>query len=511
MTRDSESPPGGSTPPNGGAPSSDADEHALKVQSRNRGGIHLLTPLEIYNWVRGRKDEDVVGKEAKIPDGGGLRLSQQTRNGVFTWLQDVTIAAPKDQDNKDEGEGNSKPKRKDVKVGSYPADKLEAVRKEADKVKKLAAQGIDPVAFREHQTKAVVLDASRTLNYVMQKWVAYREKSELPAKQTKTSEKGRMNNYIQLSTMWNVPLAMITTPDAFQFLEQVAAGEVGPRGGTEEVARKIRIDLQKVGKWAKTHGLAAVVAFADLEDPDAVKAAKKKGGNQPAIVDMASVGDLMRRNAISSAHWQLIKGVEFCARIPNERSGVILSMQWDHISADCTLWRVPRDDPKVKIKKTQERVKRRAGPGAREDRKFHEVPLCRQMTAFLLSLERHPGGYVLYSPDNINQPVSQAGVQKYLREKLEMRETHVLHGFRSTYSTWASIQVVEEPFPQFRFDKRIIEMSMDHDVETEVSGTYTRKQALILILDVVQAYNDALDVAIAEAEAAARRRREEGA
>lgn len=149
------------------------------------------------------------------------------------------------------------------------------------------------------------------------------------------------------------------------------------------------------------------------------------------------------------------KALQF-AILSAARSGEVRLATWSEIDLDAAVWIVPAERMKMK--------------------REHRVPLSTQAVELLRSVMSetvNPTDYVFPSDHpgkNLSDMTLTAGIRrrnaKELKWKDDSGEAITVHGFRSTFSTWASETT---PFPQ-----AVVEMALAHAVGNKVEAAYRR-------------------------------------
>jgi integrase len=127
------------------------------------------------------------------------------------------------------------------------------------------------------------------------------------------------------------------------------------------------------------------------------------------------------------------------------RTNEVLGAQWSEIDLDAAQWTIPG-----------ERMK--AG-------KLHRVPLSRQAVALLQALPRE--GEFVFVGAKAGRPVGNVAMYRVLRQ---LRSAITVHGFRSTFRTWAEERT--------SFPAVIAEEALAHTIGSAVQRAYRRTDLL---------------------------------
>lgn len=147
------------------------------------------------------------------------------------------------------------------------------------------------------------------------------------------------------------------------------------------------------------------------------------------------------------------------------RSGEARLAKWDEILSEAREWRIPASRMKAGIE--------------------HRVPLS---NAALTVLERarslrDESGLIFPSPSRPRRPMSDMTLTKVLRDT-GLAEQATVHGFRSSFRTWASEQT-DTPHA-------VMELSLAHTVGTAVEQAYARSDLLARRRNLMQQWADFL-------------------
>lgn len=148
------------------------------------------------------------------------------------------------------------------------------------------------------------------------------------------------------------------------------------------------------------------------------------------------------------------------------RVSELLGAPWAEFDLDAALWRIPAERMKM----------------ARE----HLVPLSTQAVAVLRQLHTRTErtGLVFPSPSNPRRPLSGNALLLSLRRMGYPAGSLTVHGFRSTFSTWAH---------ESGFDSEVIEVQLSHVDRNNVRAAYNNAQYMEKRRLLLQAWADTID------------------
>jgi integrase len=186
-------------------------------------------------------------------------------------------------------------------------------------------------------------------------------------------------------------------------------------------------------------------ARADLPD-------KENSRRMAALIDFASLGDMLRRAQaarLSRPVYLAHRLIAFTAmRISN-----VVEAEWREfdLEAEQPVWTIPRG----KLKK--------------KDPNFpdHRVPLAPAIAAELREWRAVIGGRgcVFPSLDKPGQPISRESLEKSYRVTLGLKDKHTPHGWRASFTSQAR---------DHGFERDLVLLATDHAHDSEVALAYDR-------------------------------------
>jgi integrase len=136
-------------------------------------------------------------------------------------------------------------------------------------------------------------------------------------------------------------------------------------------------------------------------------------------------------------------------------------MQWPQLDLEIGLWDLGGDDMK------NERAKR--------------TPLPRQVLAYLREANESRINEFVFPGRDLKSPISENTMLKHLKE-ISGDETLTVHGFRTTFRTWAQDET--------DFEEEIVEHCLHHITGDEAEKAYKKGEALKKRRAVMQAFAD---------------------
>ena len=345
-------------------------------------------------------------------DGGTLYLAV-AKGGSKSWIQRVTIDS----------------RRHDLGLGGYPVISLAKARQRAMANRLAIAEGRNPLADkRRAKTPTFRRAAQATFEANRPRW-----------RDGKTAR-----NWMQgmekraFPVIGEMRVDRICREDILRILKPVWAKH-------PEVARKLRQRIRATLQWCQAHGYVDRNVAGEAIDGalPAMPAVKAHHRALPYRDVCAALHKVRSCNASASARLCL----EFLV-LTATRSGEARGARWDEVDLQAREWRIVGD-----------RMKTNAD---------HVVPLA-DPAMDVLHQARDLGkrGLVFPSPIRPDKPLSDMTLMKVLRT-VRLAEITTVHGFRSTFRTWAS-ECTDA-------DHAVMELCLSHTVGNAVERAYARSE-----------------------------------
>lgn len=365
-----------------------------------------------------------VGKAArgkKLADGGGLHLFITPAGGA-TWRVKYRI------------EG----KEKIYSIGPYPLVSLAAARVELGEVKALLLENKDPVTARRVNRAATTAGSDNTFKAVAKEWLAMKQKEWSAVHYSKSQRALERDIYPSLG---NLPVASITPAIVAKAIEDIHKRDV------LETATRILQHLNGVFRYAQAKGLCRDNPAGPARE---VLPRKKDNGRMPALLDWASLGDVLRRAEMVRLSPSVRMAHRLCA-FTAARIGNVVNAEWRefHLDDEQPVWIIPRAKMKVATRDID-----------------HRVPLCTEIASELRQWQEVFGrkGHVFPSPAG-GKHIGRESIEKVYRVTLTLAGKHSPHGWRSAFSTLARDQ---------GFQRDVVELALDHAHDNQVARAYDR-------------------------------------
>lgn len=382
---------------------------------------------------------------AKYGDGYGLWLIVGP-NGRKTWNYTYTI--------------NKKTRHMGLgPITDYPGeDGLSEIRDKVREMRKLVKAGIDPKSVRDaelHDNIAGMIvkkTAIPTFAEVTDRYIEIH--SPRWAKRTGDNWRGTMRDYVK-PVIGEKPVNEVGLEDILTILRPIwdTIPEVASR-----VKRRIGTVLTfAAGKeWRKDDNLTRPRGPVDHELPPRNKA-KVKNHDSMDYSQLPAFMKSLRENTSGFAPRALELLVLTAAR-----TSEILEAEWAEFDLVNRVWSIPAERMKME--------------------RDHVIPLSDEAVKIIKAMPREIGNpYVFPSPTKAKAPLSNMAMTNVLK-RMNRKDGVTVHGFRSTFRTWAAEKNLDIP-------REIAEAALAHIVDG-VEGAYQRGTYLETRRDLMQRYAD---------------------
>jgi integrase len=341
-------------------------------------------------------------------------------------------------------------------LGAYPKVGLAKARERANDCYQLRKSGIDPINHFKNLEKQVEIDSLKGTTF---KEIA---ESHIEAKKMGWSNAKHVYQWTQsLETyvypiIGNLPVEEIDTNLVLRVLEPIWATKT-------ETATRVRQRIEAV--------LSRAITMRHREPPNP---AVWRGNLDNVLTEPSKVREVIHQASMSykeiTDYYKSVQGKTSTSGLALRmiilsglRSKEARGAHFDEFDLDKRVWTVPASRMKGTINK----------------RYPHDVPLTDEMINIVKQSESNRGGGYLFPGTGNNPFVSDTAVRKLLHG------THpklTIHGFRSTFRTWAG--------EARHFESEVCEMCLAHKIESEISRAYNRTEYLEKRRIVMEAWSD---------------------
>lgn len=324
-------------------------------------------------------------------------------------------------------------KQKRLALGRYPDVGLAEARKRRDEARRQLDTGTDPLAERKHDKLVAVFNAANTFGEIAKEYI---DKQVAQGQADATTQKA---NWLleQLGPIAAFPVADLKPIDVLAALKRIEAK------GKYETARRCRSFAGRVFRYAVATGRGESDPSSILRGALVVPKVK----HHAAILDPKQMGELLRAmdaytgQAITRLAMQVSPHVM-------ARPGELRMAEWSEFDRENAVWKIPAERMKM--------------------RRPHEVPLSRQVMAFLEELFplTGPDGFVFPAFHTSRRPMSENTVNQAFRRMGYATGEVTAHGLRTTASTLLN--------ESGKWSPDAIERSLAHADANSVRAVYNR-------------------------------------
>ncbi|QIG80132.1 tyrosine-type recombinase/integrase [Stakelama tenebrarum] len=389
-------------------------------------------------------------KPYKLGDAGGLYL-YVTPAGAKSWRMKYRIAK----------------REKRLTFGLYPEVTLQEARELRDRARKQIRDGIDPSIARKQTRAQAALSAETTFRAIAEEWHAT-YKSGWNARYARQIL-DRLENHV-FPAIGSVPIAQVTAAMVLQAIRKVESS------GAIEMAHRVRQHTSDVF----VHGISTGRCE---DDPAHVIAKALKPVPKrlwPAVRTIEDAREVLRAVEMQSAARQTKLASRLMA-LTAVRSGPLRNAapsEFEGLDGPEPVWRIPA----AKMKLSRER---KADAGYE-----FVVPLSTWSAELVRGALRIAGPNAVFlfpSSRDPKKPLSDSTISAvYLDAGL--RDRHVPHGWRATFSTIMNERAAVEDRER---DRAIIDLMLAH-VPDGVEAAYNRAAYMPRRRQLAQAWGDML-------------------
>ena len=344
-------------------------------------------------------------------------------------------------------------KQKRLALGRYPDVGLAEARRRRDDARRQLDAGTDPLAERKHDKLVAVFNAANTFGEIAKEYI---DKQVAQGQADATTQKA---NWLleQLEPIAAFPVADLKPIDVLAALKRIEAK------GKYETARRCRSFAGRVFRYAIATGRGESDPSSLLRGALIVPKVK----HHAAILDPKPMGELLRAidgytgHAITRLAMQVLPHVM-------ARPGELRMAEWAEFDLDNAVWKISAERMKM--------------------RRSHEVPLSRQVVAYLQELYAltGPDGYVFPAFHTSRRPLSENTVNQAFRRMGYAAGEVTAHGLRTTASTLLN--------ESGKWSPDAIERSLAHADTNSVRAIYNRGRYWDERVAMHQWWSDQLDM-----------------
>lgn len=375
-------------------------------------------------------------KPYRLYDGGGLVLNV-SKSGTKTWYYQYKHPITNKADM--------------YKIGRYPAVSLADARKQRQNCEGLIAKNVDPKTNEHQQLEAEQQKYADDFNSVYNEWVKTKEYSP------KTVEKTQTVISEIIAVIGNKPVSEITVKDCMALLRPIE------EAGHLTKLEKMKTKIGQVMAYAIRTGRATENPALHLRG--AFKTPQPR--HNPAILDEKRLSELVTAIHNYNGYFATRRALRFALTM-FARPGEIRHTTWGDINLKKALWEYT---PTKTMKSTGVKVL---------------SPLPTQAVQILSEMQTYgKNEFVFPSLTSKTGILSENTLNHALRRMGFSNSEQTSHGFRAIART-----LLEE---KFKYDYRMIEMQLAHQVRDSNGRAYNRVQWLDERREMLQTWADYLD------------------
>jgi integrase len=366
-----------------------------------------------------QKRIEKLNTPGRYSDGHGLYLQVQSRTNK-SWLFRYTFNG----------------RERFMGLGPLHTIDLEEARERARQARKALLDGADPLAVRSAAAAQRALEVARTITFEAAA-EAYYESHEAGWKNAKHRQQflNTLKTYV-FPKIGKLPVADIDTGLVLKCIEPIWQGKT-------ETANRTRGRIEAVLDWATVRG------YREGDNPARWRGhlsevlparGKIQKTNHHAALPIGEVAAFM--TALREQQGVAARALEFTI-LTAARTGETIGARWQEIDFANATWTVPA--------------------GRMKASKEHRVPLSKPALQLLRDVPREKNNpFIFIGPykAGLSNMAMAATLQRMGRNDI------TVHGFRSTFRTWAG-ELTAHPV-------QVIEQALAHSIGTKVERAYAR-------------------------------------
>jgi integrase len=323
-------------------------------------------------------------------------------------------------------------------LGPLHTYSLHEARELARKARQQIREGHDPLELREAAKQAEKLQAAKAKTFQecaneyyathADKWKNYKWRQQF---------KNTLRDYVH-PKIGKLSIANIDTGQVLRCIEPIWKTKTS-------TADRVRHRIKAVLDWATVRNYRVGENPArwegHLEHILPRKAELAKTEHHPALPYAELPAFMAELRATEGIDARALELTILCALRTQETLGA----QWSEIDFDNKVWTIPVSRMKA-------------------SKKDHRIPLSDRAITILRELPRLND--FVFAGRLADKPISKSAMGHLLRRLGYASDRAVVHGFRSTFSDWASERTA--------FPKHVIEMSLAHSIGNAVEAAYRR-------------------------------------
>jgi integrase len=354
-------------------------------------------------------------------DGGGLYL-QVGPSGSKAWLFRFMLRG----------------RAREMGLGPLHSVSLQEAREKALACRKLRLAGVDPIEQREADRAQARLEAAKALTFA-ECAAAYIEANKAGWKNAKHASqwKNTLDTYAA-PVIGKLAVQAIDTNSVARIIEPIWREK-------PETANRVRGRIEAILDWATARGFRAAENPARWRghlDKLLPKRSKVKRVEHHAALPFVEIGAFVGR--LREQQGVAARALEF-GIYTAARTGEVTGAQWREFDLQEKVWSIPS----TRMKAQRE----------------HRVPLSERVVTILEGMREMRLGEHVFPGAREGEPLSNAAMLAVLQRRMG-REDLTVHGFRSTFRTWAAERT--------NFPRELAEAALAHVLSDKTEAAYQR-------------------------------------
>ena len=330
-------------------------------------------------------------------------------------------------------------------LGSFPEVTLKRAREKALEARQLKTDGVDPIQARRDR-KAAEAPRAPAITFEMAAGAFIETKQSGWRNRGKSADQWRaaFKQWV-FPIIGDRPVAEVDGAAVMSVLTQAVAGKSGEQRFWEarsETAARCRARIENVLDFARAQGQRTGDNPADwaslkFQLPKRHDVRQVKHHDAMPYDDVPKFVRTLQARPLLSA-----RALEFTI-LAAARTSEVRGLTWGELDLNKAIWVIPASRMKAK--------------------RQHRVPLCDRAVQILRQLGIGEGGDFVFPGIKPGRPLSENTMLQLLQEE---HADATVHGFRSSFSTWAREQTA--------FPREIVEAALAHEVGDAVERAYAR-------------------------------------
>ena len=358
-------------------------------------------------------------RKGRYADGNGLYL-QVARSGAKSWI----FRYKRNKKTYEMGLGG---------IDVYP---LIEARQRAMALRKILADGLDPIIENKKRKQAQFLDDARQITfascaqqYIDSHKIAWKNEKHL------TQWTNTLDQYVY-PFIGELSIATIDTDLIIKCLQPIWTTKT-------ETASRIRGRVERIFDWALARGFrtapnpARWKGHLDKLLPSAMKIKRVEHFRAMPLDEVSAFCNRLRNETGIAS-----RALEFTI-LTAARTNEVLGAKWEELDLDQKVWTIPAERMKANSE--------------------HQVPLSSRAIEILLGMRTQNNSEYVVAGRKPDKPLSNMAMLKVLR-KMKVKAT--THGFRSTFRDWAAEKT--------NFPREVAEAALAHTLGSKVELAYLR-------------------------------------